>query len=188
MDKKIKSDKEKKTTRFSKKRKILLIVFGIIVIFLLSYITAASFNYVPLSGVNSMIKYPNSGNIAKITVGNIATDDISIDSSLVEELGKFNQTIELELSGIKKNNAANIFKWYELEYVENGWELYDSGTKKGSDWKLYYGVWTKGIMVQVTTALEGEILEKYVTFDVIVGSALTNMIEIGLSDLFQDSS
>jgi len=181
----VKSDKKKRTPRIKKKWKIFLIIFGVVVIFLISYISAATHNYVPMPGVNSMIDYPNSGTIAKITVGNIATDDIKVDSSMVEELGKFNRTIELELSGIKNNNAKGIFEWFESEYEKSGWELYDSGSKKGDDWKIFYGAWTKGIMVQVTATLEGEILEDYVTFDVIVGSALTNMIEIGLSDLFK---
>jgi hypothetical protein len=177
-----------KNSGTNRKRKIVLIVFGILMIFLLCYISAASFNYVPMPGVNSMIKYPDSGNIAKITVGNIATDEILIDSTIVEELGKFNQTIELELSGIKNNNAADVFEWYKSEYAKSGWEMYNSGTKKGDDWKLYYGAWTKGIMVQVTATLEGKVLEEYVTFDVILGSVLTNMIEIGLSELFKESS
>lgn len=165
--------------KLSKKRKLLLISSIVIIVFLSSYTAMASFNYVPFPGINSIIKYPNSKNIAKISIKNLFLE-FDINSSIIKEIGEMDLSIELELFGIKNNNAQNIFSWYKSEYINQGWDLYKSLIKTGKDWEVYCGVWTKGLMVQASVVAEGSILEKYINYDVISGSALTNAITLKL--------
>ena len=89
-------------------------------------------------------------------------------------------SIELELFGIENNNAEDVFSWYKSEYLKQGWELYKSYNDNGKNWKVYYGIWTKGIMVQATVVAEGSILKNYIDYDIISGSALTDMISFSL--------
>ncbi len=165
--------------KLSKKRKILFAVVAVLVVFSLSYVTVASMNYVPFPGLNKMIEYPDSEKIAKVTIGAMISE-ISLNYSIVEEIDELDTTIELEIYGIKDNNAKDVFDWYLAEYTKNGWKLYTSSDKKGKNWALYYGVWTKGIMIQATMVGEGVIVEKYTAYDVMSGSAFTNIVEINI--------
>ena len=162
----------------SKKRKILFIII-ILVVFSLSYVTVAALNYVPLPGVNSIIRYPKSQNIAKLSIGNLFLE-FDLNSTIIEEVGELDLDVELVIYGIKNNHATNVFNWYEWKYNVDGWELYKSSSNKGDGWELYYGIWTKGIMIQATVVGEGTILDKYTDYDVFTGTALTNGIAVGL--------
>jgi len=166
--------------KLNKKRKVLLIILVIFIVFSSSYVAMASFNYVPFPGLNSITRYPDSKSIAKISIKNLFLE-FDINSSIIKEIGELeNLSIELKLFGIENNNAQSVFTWYESEYITQGWELYKSLNKTGKNWKIYCSVWTQGIMVQATVVAEGSILEKYTDYDIISGSALTNMISYNL--------
>lgn len=139
----------------------------------------ASLNFLPFPGLNSIIKYPESESIAKISINNLFFE-FKINTSIIKEIGELDLDLELEVSNIKDNNAQDVFKWYKSEYIQQGWKLYNSLNKTGKDWELYCGVWTKGVMIQATVVGEGSILEKYTEYDVISGSALTNMFVVSL--------
>jgi len=163
--------------KLSRKRKFVLVSLVIIVIFLLSYVSVAAYNYVPLPGINSMIRYPNSETIAKVTIGNLFLE-FKINSTILEEMGDLDVDVELEVLGTKNINAYNTSKWYSNRYIDEGWKLYKSSKKYGDTWRLYYSIWRKGLMVQGTVVAEGSILEKYTDYDVIIGSVLTNIISL----------
>ena len=162
--------------KINKKRKVFLVILLVFIVFLSSYIAMASYNYVPFPGLNSTIQYPDSKSIAKMSIKKLFLifDFNSTINSDFEELE--NMSIELELFGIENNNAEDVFSWYKSEYLTQGWELYKSFNDNGKNWKVYYGIWTKGIMVQATVVAEGTILKNYIDYDVISGSALTDMI------------
>ena len=166
--------------KINKKRKVFLVILLVFIVFLSSYIAMASYNYVPFPGLNSTIQYPDSKSIAKMSIKKLFLifDFNSTINSDFEELE--NMSIELELFGIENNNAEDVFSWYKSEYLTQGWELYKSFNDNGKNWKVYYGIWTKGIMVQATVVAEGTILKNYIDYDVISGSALTDMISFSL--------
>ena len=165
--------------KFSKKRKILLIIISVFIVFSSSYAVMASFNYVPFPGLNSIMRYPESKSIAKISINNLFLE-FDINSSIINEIGELDLRLELEIFGIKNNDAQDVFSWYKSEYTKQGWDLYKSLHKTGTGWVVYCGVWTKGLMVQSTVVAEGSILEEYISYDVISGSALTDMITVSL--------
>ena len=166
--------------KINKKRKVFLVILLVFIVFLSSYIAMASYNYVPFPGLNSTIQYPDSKSIAKMSIKKLFLifDFNSTINSDFEELE--NMSIELELFGIENNNAEDVFSWYKSEYSKQGWELYKSFNENGKNWKVYCSVWTKGIMVQATVVAEGSILKNYIDYDIISGSALTDMISFSL--------
>ena len=140
----------------------------------------ASYNYVPFPGLNSTIEYPDSKSIAKMSLKKLFLE-FDLNSTISNDFGELeNMSIELELFGIENNNAEDVFSWYKSEYLKQGWELYKSYNDNGKNWKVYYGIWTKGIMVQATVVAEGSILKNYSDYDIISGSALTDMISFSL--------
>ena len=107
--------------------------------------------------------------------------EFDLNSTIINDFGELkNMSLELELFGIENNNAEDVFSWYKSEFSTQGWELYKSLNKNGKNWKVYCSVWTKGIMIQVTVVAEGSILKNYIDYDIISGSALTNMISFSL--------
>jgi len=184
----MKNDKEEKSKlelpkeikQLNKKRKVFLVILLVFIVFLSSYVVMASHNYVPFPGLNSTIKYPDSKSIAKISIKKFFLQ-FDLSSNISNDFGELeNMSIELELFGIKNDNSENVISWYKSEYLTQGWELYKSLNENGKNWKIYCSVWTKGIMVQATVIAEGSILKNYFDYDIISGSALTNMISVSL--------
>jgi hypothetical protein len=166
--------------KLNKKRKVLLVILLVFIVFLSSYIAMASYNYVPFPGLNSTIQYPDSKSIAKMSIKKLFLE-LDLNSNFSNDFGELeNMSIELELFGIENNNAEDIFSWYKSEYLKQGWELYKSFNDNGNNLKVYYGIWTKGIMIQATVVAEGIILKNYIGYDIISGSALTDMISFSL--------
>lgn len=166
--------------KLNKKRKVFLVILLVFIVFLSSYIAMASYNYVPFPGLNSTIQYPDSKSIAKMSIKKLFLE-FDFNSTINSDFGELeNMSIELELFGIENNNAEYVFSWYKSEYFKQGWELYKSFNENGKNLKVYYGIWTKGIMIQATVVAEGSILKNYVDYDVFSGSALTNMISFSL--------
>ena len=139
----------------------------------------ASFNYVPYSSNNSIIEYSNSERIAKISINNLSLE-FEINSSIINEIGELDMNLELEIFGINNNNVQNVFTWYKSEFVAQGWELYKDLHKTGNEWEIYCGACTKDLMVQDVVVVESSIFDEYTSYDIISGSALTNMISVGL--------
>ena len=166
--------------KLNKKRKVFLAILLVFIVFLSSYIAMASYNYVPFPGLNSTIQYPDSKSIAKISLKKLFLE-FDLNSTISNDFEELeNMSIELELFDIENNKAEDVFLWYKSEYLKQGWELYKSFNENGKNWKVYCSVWTKGIMVQATVVAEGSILKNYVDYDIISGSALTNMISVSL--------
>ena len=166
--------------KLNKKRKVFLVILIVFIVFLSSYITMASYNYVPFPGLNSTIEYPDSKSIAKMSLKKLFLE-FDLNSTISNDFGELeNMSIELELFGIENNNADDVFSWYKSEYLKQGWELYKSYNDNGKNLNVYYGIWTKGIMVQATVVAEGSILKNYIDYDIISGSALTDMISFSL--------
>ena len=164
----------------NKKRKMFLIILIVFIVILSSYAAMASYNYVPFPGLNSTIEYPDSKSIAKMSLKKLFLE-FDLNSTISNDFGELeNMSIELELFGIENNNAEDVFSWYKSEYLTQGWKLYKSFNENGKNWKVYYGIWTKGIMVQATVVAEGSILKNYIDYDIISGSALTDMISFSL--------
>jgi hypothetical protein len=163
--------------KFTKKSKILLIVGVVLIVLSSSYVAMASFNYLPFPGLNSMIRYPDSQSIAKISVNSLFLE-FEINSSIINEIGELDMNIELEIFGIKNSDIESVFDWYKSEFSTQGWGLYKELHKTGSEWELYCGVWTKGLMVQSAVVVEGTIFDKYTSYDIISGAALTNAISL----------
>lgn len=166
--------------KLNKKRKVFLVILLVFIVFLSSYIAMASYNYVPFPGLNSTIQYPDSKSIAKISIKKLFLE-FDFNITINNDFGELeNMSIELELFGIENNNAEDVFSWYKSEYLTQGWELYKSFNENGKNWNVYYGIWTKGIMIQATVVAEGNILKNYIDYDVFSGSALNNMISFSL--------
>jgi len=166
--------------KINKKRKVFLVILLVFIVFLSSYIAMASYNYVPFPGLNSTIQYPDSKSIAKMSIKKLFLE-FDLNSTINNDFDELeNMSIELELFGIENNNAEDVFSWYKSEYLTQGWELYKSFNENEKNWKVYYGIWTKGIMIQATVVAEGSILKNYIDYDVFSGSALTNMISFSL--------
>lgn len=166
--------------KLNKKRKVFLVILIVFIVFLSSYFAMASYNYVPFPGLNSTIEYPDSKSIAKMSLKKLFLE-FDLNSTISNDFGELeNMSIELELFGIENNNADDVFSWYKSEYLKQGWELYKSYNDNGKNLNVYYGIWTKGIMVQATVVAEGSILKNYIDYDIISGSALTDMISFSL--------
>ena len=166
--------------KLNKKRKVFLVILIVFIVFLSSYFAMASYNYVPFPGLNSTIEYPDSKSIAKMSLKKLFLE-FDLNSTISNDFGELeNMSIELELFGIENNNADDVFSWYKSEYLKQGWELYKSYNDNGKNLNVYYGIWTKGIMVQATVVAEGSILKNYIDYDIISGSTLTDMISFSL--------
>ena len=166
--------------KLNKKRKVFLVILIVFIVFLSSYFAMASYNYVPFPGLSSTIQYPDSKSIAKMSLKKLFLE-FDLNSTISNDFGELeNMSIELELFGIENNNADDVFSWYKSEYLKQGWELYKSYNDNGKNLNVYYGIWTKGIMVQATVVAEGSILKNYIDYDIISGSALTDMISFSL--------
>ena len=179
-EEKSKLELQKKIKQLKKKQKVFLVILLVFIVFLSSYAVMASNNYVPFPGLNSTIQYPDSKSIAKISIKKLFLV-LNLNSTIIDDFGELeNLSIELDLFGIENNNAEDVISWYKSEYLTHGWELYKSLNENGKNWKLYCGVWTKGIMVQATVIAQGSILNNYFDYDIISGSTLTNMISFSL--------
>jgi len=158
-----------------KSRKTLYIIIVVIGIIFSSYIAAASMNYVPFPGLNSIFIYPSSERMAKITIGTMV-NDLTIDIEEIDEIEDLDTNLDLEIFGSEEDNIDDIYDWYLDEYRDNGWNKYKSKKYSTKNSELYYTIWTKGIMVQATIIGQGKAIEKYTDYYTLIGSIITDGI------------
>ena len=156
-----------------KSRKTVYIIIIVIGIIFSSYIAAASMNYVPFPGLNSVIIYPASEKIAKITVGTMV-NDLTIDIEEIDDIEDLDTNLELEIFGSEEDNIDDIYDWYLERYRDDGWSEYKNKKYSTKNSELYYTIWTKGIMVQATFIGQGKAIDKYTDYDTLIGSIITN--------------